>query len=158
LPSNYVVFFDNNIVSEKFNFGTLASIGYDKVEFQVNYLRTVIEIAIESKLSLVYKIKRPSSQKLPTEFKQFLQDMKIKHSRNFIIVESDISPQALIENATAVICKPLSTTALIAKHNSSKVVFFDPTGRIMKNDPSLRGLEIITSVKELKNFMTGKKL
>lgn len=155
LGTNYVVFFDNNIISRTLSFGTLASMGYDTVEFQISYLKSLLEVAIECDLTLIYKIKRPRSQKLPLEFKQFLEEAKGKHPNDFIIVESDISPQALIKNATAVICKPLSTTALIARQHSSHVAFYDPTGKIKKNDSNLREIETLNSSEELKKFMNG---
>jgi polysaccharide biosynthesis PFTS motif protein len=156
--NSHVVFFDNNIALQTYHFGTLASIGYDEIGFQIDYLKTVIEAAAESDLLLVYKIKRPENQKLPPRYKQFLKEAKMKHPNNFIVVESDISPQVLIENAIAVICKPLSTTALIAKQNSSHVAFYDPTSKIDKNDPSLREIRTINSAEELRNFMAEKKI
>jgi polysaccharide biosynthesis PFTS motif protein len=157
LGANYVVFFDNNIISETFHFGTLASIGYDEVRFQIDYLKSIMETVIESDMILVYKYKRPNSQKLPLQFKQFLEEAKIKHLNDFIIVESDVSPQTLIKNATAVICKPLSTTALIAKQNSSLVAYFDPTCKIKKSDPNLREIDTLNSVDELKKFILKGK-
>ncbi len=149
----YIVCFDNNILYDHFHFGSLSSIGYDNLDLQIKFLHDILVTVINADLKLVYKIKRPGNLNLPCKFLSFLDEMKIKYEDNFIVIESDISPLLLMKSARATICKPLSTTALIANQNSLNVVFYDPSALIRKNDSNLRGIRTLSSVKELKQFV-----
>ena len=48
---------------------------------------------------------------------------------------------------------PLSSTAIISDFMNKPVCYYDPTSYISKSDSRARGIEIISSIKELENWI-----
>ena len=84
-----------------------------------------------------------------------ISKLLIEYKDIVIQVDDRISPERLIQNSSITISKPLSTTAIIARSLNKPTIYLDPTTRINKSDPALRGIIILSTKKELLYHITN---
>ncbi len=108
--------------------------------------------------SVVLKRKRHLGNLLNKEYKFFID--RISVNEDFILVDSNLSAQKLIEHAGIVISFPFTSTAIIAQSQGKPSFFYDPSGIIQKDDRAAHGIEIVSGIKELElwfeNFFKNK--
>lgn len=158
--SPIVSLFDTNIVADsKFSAGKLDELGWNDRGLEFEFVRIVLQAAEGFQLIVAHKKKRSILDNFSSFREQQSRELLNKYSKNYVVIDESVSSDLLISKSTMVISKPVSTTAIAAKLMSIYSIFLDPTGRIHPEDPSLRNLEIISTVEELrvifaKNFRT----
>ena len=76
------------------------------------------------------------------------------HYQDIIVkIDDSVSSERLILASTVTVSKPLSTTALVAKSVSKPSLYYDPTKKISRFDPALRGIPILNNKQDLLDTM-----
>lgn len=149
-----IVLFDTILHSNLYTLGTLNQFGWYKVEIAKKYLLIALETAQELDLIVFYKLKRiRESKNRNSEHWNYINDLIIKFNKNVVQIDDRVAPERIIKSTRITISKPLSTTAIIAKQMEKPSVYLDPTMGVLKNDPALRGIELVYGKNDLKQFI-----
>jgi polysaccharide biosynthesis PFTS motif protein len=116
------------------------------------FLDDIFDIVKSKKATMVYKGKR-SIGKL-AHYKHRIKMLEFSKEKEFMIIDSDISPAILCEVSNCVISFPFTSTSLIAKQYGKPTVYYDPTGKIDKLDPAAYGIQIISGRIELTQWLS----
>lgn len=149
-----ICLFDTILHGNLYTLGTLNQIGWYKAEIAIEYLSTVLEVASDLDMQVLYKFKRMREESIrnKTHWNAILK--LTSHYQDIIIkIDDSVSSERLILASTATVSKPLSTTALIAKSVSKPSLYYDPTKKISPFDPALRGIPILNNKQDLLDAM-----
>jgi polysaccharide biosynthesis PFTS motif protein len=128
--------------------------GWYKSEVAILYLQTILEVARELDIIVLYKIKRIRNKKIRNkEHWDYIQRALAEYRENIILINDKISAERLIQGTDITVSKPLSTTAIIAKNIKKPSIFFDPTRMISSSDPALRSIPILSNKAGLKSYI-----
>jgi polysaccharide biosynthesis PFTS motif protein len=149
-----ICLFDTILHSNLYTLGTLNQIGWYKADIAIEYLSTVLEVASELDMLVLYKFKRMREESIRNKT-HWNAVLKLTALYQDIIVKIDdsVSSERLILASTVTVSKPLSTTALIAKSVSKPSLYYDPTKKISQFDPALRGIPILNKKQDLLDTM-----
>jgi len=143
--------FDTNINPDsKFSAGKLDEMGWNNSELEFEFIRIVLQAAEGYSLTIAHKKKRRATDELALFRQQKTNELFEKYPTTYVVIDESVSSDFLISISEMVISKPVSTTAIAAKLMSINSLFLDPTGNIDSKDPSLRNLEIVSTMEELK--------
>ena len=137
-----------------YTLGTLNQIGWYKAEIAIEYLSTVLEVASDLDILVLYKFKRMREENIrnKTHWNAILK--LTAHYQDIILkIDDSVSSERVILASTVTVSKPLSTTALIAKSVSKPSLYYDPTKKISRFDPALRGIPILNNKQDLLDTM-----
>ena len=146
--------FDTILHSNLYTLGTLNQIGWYKAEIAIEYLSTVLEVASDLGILVLYKFKRMREENIrnKTHWNAILK--LTAHYQDIILkIDDSVSSERVILASTVTVSKPLSTTALIAKSVSKPSLYYDPTKKISRFDPALRGIPILNNKQDLLDTM-----
>lgn len=149
-----VCLFDTILHNNLYTLATLNQIGWHKAEIAIEYLSTVLEVANDLDIQVLYKFKRIREESIinKTHWNAILK--LIAHYQGLIVkIDDSVSSERLILASTVCVSKPFSTTALIAKSVSKPSLYYDPTKKISKFDPALRGIPILNTKQDLLDTM-----
>ncbi|MDC1120394.1 polysaccharide biosynthesis PFTS motif protein [Alphaproteobacteria bacterium] len=124
---------------------------YYTSETTSKFILQLVEVAEALGQHLVIKHKRSKSIGVDKKYKKALQ--LIEKNSLVTIVDPDISAFRLMDHCKAAVSQAFTSTAHIAKHKSKPSIYFDPTGRLSKNQPAALGVDIIQTNEELKIWM-----
>ena len=62
----------------------------------------------------------------------------------------------VIEQAIAVISMPFTSTALIAKEMGKPSIYYDPMGRLQRDDRAAHGIPILSGIEELEEWISAR--
>jgi polysaccharide biosynthesis PFTS motif protein len=151
LPTRSVAIFDVQPVRDAF-YETLGSDFEYYTPLVCNqFMWDVSEALRKNDCTLVHKRKRKMGKLIHYKYRNLLT--KLESSSFFISVDADISAQKVIENCSAVISLPFTSTALLAKQLGKPSVYYDPSGLIQKDDRAAHGISIICGPKELNDWL-----
>ena len=145
-----ICLFDTILYSNLYTLGTLNQIGWYKAEIAIEYLSTVLEVASDLDMLVLYKFKRMREESIrnKTHWNAILK--LTAHYQDIIVkIDDSVSSERLILASTITVSKPLSTTALIAKSINKPSLYYDPTKKISRFDPALRGIPILNNKQDL---------
>lgn len=146
-----VSLFDTNILADsKFSAGKLDELGWNDRGLELDFVRIVLQAAEGFQLTIAHKKKRSVLDDFSSYREQQTKELLNRYPENYLVIDESVSSDLLISKSAMVISKPVSTTAIAAKMMSIYSIFLDPTGRIHADDSSLRNLEIISTVEELR--------
>ena len=151
LPERSVAVFDVQPMRDAF-YETLGIDFEYYTPFVCNQFMTDISYALKKNDgTLVYKRKRKMGKLIHYKYRNLLTNLDA-HSC-FIGIDAEISAQKVIENCSAVISMPFTSTALLAKQSGKPSVFYDPNGLIQKDDRAAHGISVICGPKELNDWL-----
>lgn len=149
--SGAIAIFDVSPVRESYfaKYGIIETYFTSKVLKQ--FFSQIITIAENLNKPLIVKFKR-------VEFSDF--DKRYKYVRERLnshplitIIDPDISAHRIIRDCDGVISLPFTSTAIIAHYYKKPSIYFDPTARLILNQPAAQGIEIINNKKALEVWM-----
>lgn len=79
----------------------------------------------------------------------------VEKNQSVICIEPDISAFDMIKVCSAVISMPFTSTALIARSIGIPSVYYDPLGKIQRDDRGAHGINILIGSDELGSWMDG---
>jgi polysaccharide biosynthesis PFTS motif protein len=143
--------FDTYIsANNKFSAGKLDELGWNNRELELEFIKIILEAAEGFKLIIAHKKKRAANDRFTSVREAETSALLKKYPNSYLVIDESVSSDFLISKSSMVISKPVSTTAVAAKLMSIESVFLDPTCRIHHQDLSLRNIEIVNSVEELR--------
>ena len=146
-----VSLFDTYITADsKFSASKLDELGWNERGLELDFARIVLQAAEGFQLTIAHKKKRSVLDNFSSYREQQTTELLNKYPVNYVVIDESVSSDLLISKSAMVISKPVSTTAIAAKMMSIYSIFLDPTGHIHAEDSSLRNLEIISTVEELR--------
>ncbi|MCX6237730.1 MAG: polysaccharide biosynthesis PFTS motif protein [Bacteroidia bacterium] len=151
LPPNSIAVFDVQPVRDAF----YQTLGIDFDYYIPNtcnqFLIDIFDSLKKHKATLILKRKREIGKLSHYKYRNLLTDLKKQN--NFIEVENTIEAQRIIENCTAVISMPFTSTALLGRELKKPSIYYDPHGQIQKDDRGAHGIPIITDIEELREWV-----
>jgi len=114
------------------------------------FLNDIHSVLKKNNITMAHKRKRPN----PKIHKEYLKNIgELKKQKNYIAMDPELSPQAVINKTKACISMPFTSTALIAKHDGKPSVFYDPNGVTHIDKKVMYGVPILTSIDELQQWI-----
>lgn len=120
--------------------------------FVVNlFLAHVSEALKESGMLMLWKQKRNIGKLAHPQYRYYSDMlMSMSHVR---CIDPDISAVSIVESSVAVISLPFTSTAIIARNTGKPSVYYDPTGRLRRDDPASHGIEILSGIQDLSRWI-----
>lgn len=115
------------------------------------FLEDIYNVVKDIDATMVYKGKR-NIGKL-AHYKYRSKVIELSEKKEFKIVEASINARNLIQQSNCIISFPYTSTALIGKIQNKPSVFYDPTGKLKKNDLAAYGIPVISGPIELKEWL-----
>jgi polysaccharide biosynthesis PFTS motif protein len=145
-----ICLFDTILHNNLYLLGTLNQFGWYKPEIAIEYLSTVLEVASDLDIIVLYKFKRMREESIRNKIHWNAILELTAHYQDIVVkIDDSVSSERLILASTVTVSKPLSTTALIARSVSKPSLYYDPTKKISQFDPALRGISILNSKQDL---------
>jgi polysaccharide biosynthesis PFTS motif protein len=147
LSKNTIAVFDVQPMRDSF-YQTLGSdFNYYVPRTSNSFINDIYEATRNSDFQLFFKRKRDIGKYAHSSYLQNLE--KFKSQTNFIFIDPNVDASKIIENCFAVISMPFTSTAIIGKLKGKPSVYYDPHGRVIKNDPAAHGIEVLIGKEEL---------
>ena len=147
LPKNSLVIFD----IQPRRSSVYQTLGLDNEYYISNtccrFLLDIYNTATIYNFIVVLKQKRKIDSLQDKSYLQLIN--KLKLNSNFILINEDVAPETLINDAKLVISMPFTSTAIIAESFKKPSFFYDTNQIINKNDKAAHGIFIISGLNEL---------
>ena len=153
LPLKTFAVFDVQPVRDSFYQILGRSFEYYTPRSSIRFVSDIHKVINEYNGTIVLKQKRKIDKLAHPNYRLFIE--QLDKLPNIIIVNPDISASRLIENCAAVISRPFTSTALIARELGKPSIYFDPAGVIQKNDRGAHGIQVVSDVEELREWMAS---
>jgi hypothetical protein len=145
---DYIAVFNYEPKKGIFGHSTLVELGLSTEDCTYDFLQPIIEICSSEGIKVFHKPKRIIPNRT-----QVVNVQKVLRSESgadmYTRIDPCVSPHRLISGALGVISLPPTTTGLIGYQMNTPSVYFDPYGKVYRNDPSLEGVNVINSKEEL---------
>jgi polysaccharide biosynthesis PFTS motif protein len=113
----------------------------------IQFLSDIQQVLSQNNVKMLHKIKR-KNQSTDKRYKTKLN--RLSYELNYIKADPDIDACQIIQKTRACISIPFTSTALIAKQEGRPSVYYDPTGKIQKDDQAAHGIPVISGIDELR--------
>jgi len=135
--------------SRHFGFSTMADIGYGDPKIPMKFMQDIID-SLPPDAVIVHKRKRADNR----SYKPYtLLIEKFRQNGSLIAIEPQASPNSVIEKCTAVISMPFTSTGIIAKYLDKPSAYYDPSGKLLKDDKGAHGITILSNEQELRSWI-----
>ena len=144
--------FDISPKRDSFRIKTAATNEFYTPSNFLPFFKDILFICQKHDIQIVFKIKRNIRNSIvhPSYIKII---NKIKSYDNVLFINPSTAPEALISATSCAIHMPLSSTAIISNYMNKPSCYYAPNSYVSKSDSRARGLEIISRVKELENWI-----
>lgn len=88
---------------------------------------------------------------------RFLAD-RIAESSHVVLIDPDIAASRVIESSFAVISRPFTSTALIAREMGKPSIYYDSSGMLQSDDRAAHGIPILSGVDELEAWLSSQSI
>ena len=136
-----------------FGFSTSNGLGLNEGQVHKDFLNDIVEVFEKFNVEFYFKPKRQRNKNLEVE--SYLATLK-KHQckNNFHILNGDIAASYVIENSDIVISFPFTSTGVIGNVLDKFSLYYDPTGKVSKEDKARHDLPLLSKKSELNNWVT----
>lgn len=124
---------------------------YSTPKTAIQLLSDTYQVLWDCGSTMALKRKREIGRLAHPKYRHFIE--KLERLPNFIAVDPDTAASRLIENCVAVISRPFTSAALIAKELGKPSIYYDPHGLIQKDDRSAHGIKVLCGQEELRNWL-----
>ncbi|RTY34214.1 polysaccharide biosynthesis PFTS motif protein [Chlorobium phaeovibrioides] len=115
------------------------------------FLEDVNSVTQQSGVLMLWKRKRNVGRIAHSEYRHLIN--QLEERSNVVLIDPDISANRVIESSFAVISMPYTSTALIAKEMGKPSIYYDPSGKLQKDDRAAHGVEIINNKEDLSEWV-----
>ena len=147
---NAVMLFD--IQPQRYLYSSRLGIDFEYINYSANkaFLEDCIAVTKKLNLSVALKSKRRLGHNRHKGYLKLIKDLKVKGLKE---INSEKYIIDLIQNSSMVISFPFTSTSRIAKILGVPTVYYDPTGKLLNDDPASRGIKVIYNFKDLNNWV-----
>ncbi len=114
------------------------------------FLDDIIETALSFGYVVVVKRKREIGKYLHWRYSKNIK--KYENFKDCIFLDPAIPAEEIIGKSALVISMPFTSTALVAKSEGKKSIYYDPSDKIDKSDRAGHGIMLLSGKKELENW------
>lgn len=118
------------------------------------FLADVAGAAHRPDVVMLWKRKRKIGAMAHPQYRHFAE--RLSEQDHVVLVDPEISALRVIESSCAVISMPFTSTALIAKAMGKPSVYYDPTGRLQRDDRAAHGIPILSGAEELNAWLSSQ--
>jgi polysaccharide biosynthesis PFTS motif protein len=118
-------------------------------KFVEDIIRAIPE-SIYRDTDIIFKIKREYKNIHPL-YKKYINE--ITSHKNIKLI-NDISPESVIDISDATISIPFTSTAITSLRKGKHSIYYDPSEKLSKNNCLENEVKLVTSFKELENWIT----
>jgi len=115
------------------------------------FLEHILNTTRQYDFDMLWKMKR-NIGRIAHPFYRRLAD-QLANNKHVMLVDPEISAIRVIESSVAVISMPFTSTALIAKEMGKPSIYYDPSGMLQKDDRAAHGIQVISEIGELENWL-----
>ncbi len=108
----------------------------------------------ESGASMLWKRKRDIGRLAHPVYRRFSDEIAMRS--HVYSIDPSIAADFVIQSSFAVISRPFTSTAIIAKNMGYPTIYYDPLGEIKKDDPAAHGIQIISGVSNLSAWISSQ--
>jgi polysaccharide biosynthesis PFTS motif protein len=124
-------------------------------ETSVSFLSDIHQAAQEAGYFFLWKRKRHMGRITHPRYRAYAQ--RLATASNVVVVNPDISAHRLIAEADLVISAPFTSTALIGREMGKPSCYYDPTGRVQKDDRAAHDIPIVSGMNELRDWIRSHR-
>ena len=153
LAPNSVAVFDVQAhrLSAHFPVSTLSEYINAHPDFASRFLLDVQKALAEHGLYMAYKGKRDIGSRYRKDYKKVLKE--IYEASNVKVFEPNTSAYHIIQQCSAVISMPFTSTALLLREQNIPSIYYDPTGWIQRDDRAAHGIPVLIGANELRQWL-----
>lgn len=145
---DYIAIFDIQPTRKFLGWSGLYDCGYFDSAYSLNFIRDILDVSVRLGKTCILKSKRKSPKYFDAEYHQGIESLGQEY-KNFIYADADIAPHRIIQDSLVTISVPFTSTAIIALELGVPSLFYDPIGKVLSNDPSARGICVVSGKTEL---------
>lgn len=123
-------------------------------ETSKSFLKHVADATFQLGAVMLWKRKRKLGAMAHPQYRHFAESLS--EQEHVVLVDPEISALRVIESSCAVISMPFTSTALIAKAMGKPSVYYDPTGRLQRDDRAAHGIPILSGAEELNAWLSSQ--
>ena len=154
LPPRAIAVFDIQPVRDAY-YNTLGiDFDYYTPEVVCKFLSDSYKAVEGGGCKLVLKRKREIGKLAHPLYRNRIKELE--RLASFVEVEGDSHASQIIEHSIAVISMPFTSTALIAKEMGKPSIYYDPTGRLQRDDRAAHGIPILSGIEELEEWISAR--
>ena len=154
LPPRAIAVFDIQPVRDAY-YNTLGiDFDYYTPEVVCKFLSDSYKAVEGGGCKLVLKRKREIGKLAHPLYRNRIKELE--RFASFVEVEAGSDAWQVIEHSIAVISMPFTSTALIAKEMGKPSIYYDPTGRLQRDDRAAHGIPILSGIEELEEWISAR--
>lgn len=115
------------------------------------FLLDISQVIENYEANILWKKKRNVGKSEHPMYRKLTSELALK--KKFNAVDPDVAAEKLIEGARIVISLPFTSTALIGREMGKPSIYYDPLGQLKKTDPGAHGINILSCVSELSDWV-----
>ena len=116
------------------------------------FIKDIREVLSYAGKNMVLKRKRDAGDTVHSKYEKFISSMC--NENDVIMVNPCISAIRVIEACHSVISLPFTSTAILGKEAGKPSIYYDPTGKIQKDDRAAHGVPVISGKEELQQWVS----
>ena len=134
-----------------FGFSTSNGLGLNEVNVHNDFLNDIVEVFEKFNVQFYFKPKRQRNKNF--EVGSYIDNLdKYKCKNNFHVLHGDIAASYVIKNSDIVVSFPFTSTGVIGSALEKISVYYDPTGKVSKEDKACHDLPLLSKKIELSNW------
>jgi len=155
IPHTSIAVFDIQPIrsSAHFAFSTMADLGYSHPNVPMNFIQDIHVAVSMHGGTVVHKRKRNDGRRFRKVYRHMID--QLSGGPGFVSIEPDTSAIRVIEHCRAVVSMPFTSTAILGRHLGKPSVYYDPTGRLQKDDKGAHGIPILSGKDELQEWVSA---
>lgn len=152
LPQHSIAVFDIQPIrsSGHFGFSTMADLGYGNPKVPMQFIQDIYAAALGLGGTVVHKRKR-HDPRFRKSYRKMLDGLA--REGHFISIEPDTAAIRVIERCQGVLSMPFTSTGVLGAHLGKPSAYYDPTGRLQKDDVGAHGVPLLSSQEELRIWL-----
>ena len=150
IPLNSISVFDVSPFRPTKYFWRLRHPEYYIFDIIDQFLSDIDFVLSKNNINIVHKSKR--FQRF-THKKYIRRVKQLNRKINYTNINPKVDALQIIQKTKACISIPFTSTAVIAKEEGRPSVYYDPSGIIQKDDSAAHGIEVLSGIKELEEWV-----
>lgn len=137
--------------SAHFGFSTLTEYFLSNPNVHIQFLQDVRAVLLEFGITMLFKRKREILKNGVKKYNSVVE--KLSSASNVIQIDPAVSALRVIEKSIGIISMPFTSTALYMRDQGIPSAYYDPTGWIQRDDRGAHGIQILSGIGELRDWV-----
>ena len=154
--NNPIAVFDIQPLRSSTHFGisTMVDLGYSNPRVPIKFIQDIDSVVSICGGTIIHKRKRSVGNLFHKGYQSMIEELS-SNDRFTSVEPPEISPIRIIENCRAVISMPFTSTAILGRELGKPSIYYDPTGKLQKDDRGAHGIPILSGKDELQSWISS---